>query len=203
MYKHRLGRFDRDVLTIHPGEYYVTREDMIIATVLGSCIAVALYDPNEKAGGLNHFMLPGVMDKSDLIRNPNAKYGMYAMELLVNELMRVGLEKRHLKAKVFGGASVIRLPEGGSTKIPRSNIDFAFEYLAKEDIPIVSSDVGGKIARKILFFPRDGKILLKRIGSVLANLVEKDEEHYLDSLRAKTREGPIVLFDPDDPAPKP
>jgi chemotaxis protein CheD len=194
MYRHKITQFEQEVVTIHPGEYYACREDTIISTILGSCVAVGLYDPSEGAGGLNHFMLPGEVAREDLIKSPNAKYGMYAMELLVNELMKLGVKKREIKAKVFGGGSVLKLPGAGSMRIPRSNIDFAFDYLAREGIPVLSSDVGGQEPRKIFFFSRTGKVLLKRIGGNLAGLVEKEEERYLDSLRASPKEGEITIF---------
>ena len=87
MFRHSITQFEQEVVTIHPGEYFATADDTIISTVLGSCIAVALYDPRSCVGGLNHFMLPGEVAPDEITRNPNAKYGMYAMELLVNELM--------------------------------------------------------------------------------------------------------------------
>ncbi len=193
MYRHRTSQFEQEVVTIHPGEYFSTRDDTIVSTVLGSCVAVALFDPQAGAGGLNHFMLPGEFRPDELVASPNAKYGMYAMDLLVNDLMRLGLERRRLKAKVFGGGAVLRLP-GGGTGIPQSNIDFAFEYLEKEGIPILASDVGGREPRKIFFFARTGKVLLKRIAPNLLSLVEREEERYLDSIRTKEAEGPVVLF---------
>jgi chemotaxis protein CheD len=117
------------------------------------------------------------------------------MEILLNELMKLGVRKREIAAKVFGGGSVLRLGEGARGRIPQGNIDFAFEYLAKEGIPVLASDVGGREPRKIFFFARSGKVLLKRIGNGLAGLVEKEEERYLEVIRAKEREGPVVLFD--------
>lgn len=195
MFRHRLSQFEQEVVTIHPGEYFATSEDTIIATVLGSCIAVALYDPQACKGGLNHFMLPGEIGRQGLIGDANAKYGMYAIELLINELMKLGVHKRDLKAKVFGGGAVLRFPDGRATGIPQSNIDFTFEYLQKEGIPVMASDVGGREPRKIFLYPRTGKVLLKRIAPSQADLVEKEETRYLHSVREEEREGgPVVLF---------
>jgi chemotaxis protein CheD len=194
MFRHRVTHFEQEVVTIHPGEFFATRDETIISTVLGSCIAVALYDPVSQAGGLNHFMLPGEMEPDDLTRDPNAKYGMWAMELLVNELMKLGVRRGDIKAKVFGGGAVLRFLDGSVSRIPQSNIDFAFEYLEKEGIPILASDVGGREPRKVFLFPRTGKVLLKRIGGSLANLVEKEEARYLTTIRTEAPEGEIVLF---------
>jgi chemotaxis protein CheD len=195
VFRHRVTQFEQEVVTIHPGEYFVTRDDTIISTVLGSCVAVGLYDPISGMGGLNHFMLPGEFGRNELIRNPNAKYGMYAMELLINELMALGVRRSTIKAKVFGGGAVLRFADGTGTNIPRSNIDFAFAYLEKEGIPVLASDVGGREPRKIFFFARTGKVLLKRIAGTLAGLVEKEEERYLSTIRSEEQTGPVTLFD--------
>jgi chemotaxis protein CheD len=195
VFKHTVSQFEQELITIHPGEYFATKEDTIVSTVLGSCIAVGVFDPQARAGGLNHFMLPGEYGKSDLTRSPNAKYGMFAMELLINELMKLGASRGELRAKVFGGGSVLHFSGGAVNKIPGSNIDFAFEYLAKEKIPVLASDVGGTEPRKILFFARTGKVLLKRIGGSQLDLVERDEERYFARLKGREFEGSVTLFD--------
>ncbi len=197
MYSHRITQFEQEVVTIHPGEYFATGEDRIISTVLGSCIAVALFSPAARFGGLNHFMLPGEVNAREFVRSDNAKYGMYAMELLINELMKLGARRADLKAKVFGGGAVLHFADGSTTKIPQGNIDFAFEYLEKEGIPILASDVGGREPRKIFFFPTSGKVLLKRIPANLVTLVEKEEARYLSAIRVGEKAGPVVLFGGD------
>ena len=202
MFKHAVSQFEEELITIHPGEYFATKDDTIISTVLGSCVAVGIFDEGARMGGLNHFMLPGEGAKIDLIRSPNAKYGMYAMELLINDLMKLGARKSALKSKVFGGGSVLRFVGGDGSRIAENNIEFAFEYLRKEGIPILSSDVGGTEPRKIFFFARSGKVLLKRIAGTLVELVKKDEERYLEGLQGPAREGSITLFD-SDPKPRP
>jgi chemotaxis protein CheD len=158
---------------------------------------VGLFDPLTKAGGLNHFMLPEESGKIDLIRSPNAKYGMYAMELLINDLMKLGAKKSSLSAKVFGGGSVLRFAGSAGSKIPGNNIDFAFEYLREEGIPVIASDVGGREPRKIFFFARSGKVLLKRIAGTVADLAEKEEERYLSDISAHEPEGEVRMFNSD------
>jgi len=196
MFRHSVSQFEQELITIHPGEYFATKDDTIISTILGSCIAVGFFDEGIGVGGLNHFMLPGDAAKLDLVRSPNAKYGMYAMELLINDLMKLGARRSALKAKVFGGGSVLRFASGEGSKIPANNIEFAFEYLRKEGIPVIASDVGGQDPRKIFFYARTGKVLLKRIAGTVVDLAEKEEERYFESLdREKGREGEIVLFD--------
>ncbi|HPB65885.1 MAG TPA: chemotaxis protein CheD [Spirochaetales bacterium] len=192
MYEHKLSRFDQSVLTIHPGEYHVSRDDIIISTVLGSCVSVAFWDRRLQQGGMNHFMLPGDVSDADLVRNPNAKYGMFAIELLYNELMKLGSMKRDLVAKVFGGASVLKL-ETGPTKVPKGNVDFAQAYLHAEGIPIIANDTGGILPRKIFFFAQTGKVLLKRIAGAMASEVEREEALYLDKIK-RAESGKVTLF---------
>ena len=210
MFHHRVTQFEQEVVTIHPGEYFATGEDTIISTVLGSCVAVALFDPLKNIGGLNHFMLPGELGRvlpapsqsegGEFATNPNAKYGMYAMELLINDLMKLGLCRSGMKAKVFGGGAVLHFSNGACSSIPSSNIEFAFEYLRAEGIPVLASDVGGREPRKIFFYARSGKVLLKRIAGTLVDLVEKEEERYFSTLHGREISGPITLFEEEEPA---
>jgi chemotaxis protein CheD len=193
LYEHKLSLFEQSILTIHPGEYHMSGDDVIIATVLGSCVSVAFWDARLRQGGLNHFMLPGDLDDDDLIKSPNAKYGMFAIELLYNELLKAGSRKCDIVAKVFGGASVLRVA-GGSTKISKGNVDFAVAYLRKENIPVIANDTGGILPRKIFFFARTGKVLLKRIAGTMASSVERDEEAYLDKIK-RAESGSVTLFD--------
>lgn len=193
MFKHKLSRFEQDIITIHPGEYYVSDIDVVIATVLGSCVSVSLWDWRLKQGGINHFMLPGDLDRPEVVLSKNAKYGMFAMELLYNELFKKQSRKQDIVAKVFGGASVLKLV-GSTNKIPKANVDFALAYLETEKIPIVANDTGGILPRKIFFFAKTGKVLLKRIAGTMVSQVEREEEAYLDNiLRLET--GSVTLFD--------
>ena len=193
MFKHKLSRFEQDIITIHPGEYYVSDVDVVIATVLGSCVSVSLWDWRLKQGGINHFMLPGDLDRPEVVLSKNAKYGMFAMELLYNELFKKQSRKQDIVAKVFGGASVLKLV-GKTNKIPKANVDFALAYLETEKIPIVANDTGGNLPRKIFFFAKTGKVLLKRIAGTMVSQVEREEEAYLDNiLRLET--GSVTLFD--------
>ncbi len=185
MHTHYNSRLQKNVVIIHPGEYYATGEDMYISTVLGSCIAVAFHDAKKGLGGLNHFMLPGSLDKEDYILSESGKYGMYAMELVINDLLKLGASRQNLRAKVFGGGHVLSASIGDNDGVPKSNITFAFEYLRMEGFPVDSSDVGGTIARKIFFDPRTSRVLLKRITGKLVVDVEKEEEDYLEKIRKK------------------
>jgi len=192
MFSHTISRFDQSLVTIHPGEYFVSAEDIIISTVLGSCISVSMFDKARCFGGINHFMLPGDLEDKDVEKSRNAKYGMFAIELLYNDMLKGGSRKADIVAKVFGGGSVLRIGTG-PTKIPKGNIDFAFAYLEKENIPVVASDTGGNLPRKIFFFVRTGKVLLKRISGSVIEQVKIEEEAYLRKIR-DYKEGPIIMF---------
>ncbi len=195
MYEHFLSGFDQKIIVLHPGECLVTEDDIILATTLGSCISVALWDPRLKIGGLNHFMLTGEV-RGDLSQDyEHAKYGMYAMEMLINELLHRRSRKGDLRAKVFGGGSVVPGMNGALHSVPVANAEFAFRYLKKEGIPVLSSDTGGIEARKILFFPKTGKVLLKRIAGGILSEVRREESEYLRVAREKTaKSGDVTLF---------
>jgi chemotaxis protein CheD len=200
MYAHFNSRFNSQVITIHPGEYHATKDSVVLATVLGSCIAVALYDRRNQFGGLNHFMLPGNVNSEEAYVTNSGKYGLFAMEFLVNAMLKLGSKKQDLTAKVFGGGAVLRTSSGFSSHIPQSNINFAFSYLDTERIPIESSDVGGTQARKIFYFPQTSRVLLKRITGKLIIAVEEEEAQYLRKIKRETKKGfqseehPPMLF---------
>lgn len=195
MYRHYNNKFQIDMVNINPGEYFVSKEEIIISTVLGSCVAVAFHDPVNKIGGLNHFMLPGNVNKDNFYMTESGKYGMFAMELLVNDLIKKGAQRRNLIAKVFGGGSVLRTTESYTGKIPKDNIEFAFKYLETEKFRIETSDVGGRHARKILYFPFTNKILLKRITGNLITAVEEEEEEYLTKIKKQAaKKNEATLF---------
>ncbi len=212
MFIQRLNAFPQAVYSIHPGEFYVSDDDVVIATVLGSCVAVALRDPLAGIGGLNHFMLPGSSPvkgassgwrpaakaerEAAYFASGDARYGMFAMEVLINTILKKGGRKERLEAKVFGGASVLRKMDGGLRDIAANNIEFSFKYLSQEDIPVISSDIGGTAARKLLFFIASGKVLLKRLGRAVLPKVEEEEDSYVKGLHeTRPSHGTIVWLD--------
>lgn len=195
MYRINIKGIGSPVVTLHPGEFYSSTEDIVLSTVLGSCVAVALFDRKTGMGGLNHFMLPGPVEAPNPILSESAKYGMYAMELLINDMMKKGARKTDLVAKVFGAASVLNFSGGTASRIPLSNIEFTVAYLADEGIPIRAKDVGGALPRKIFFFVRTGKVLLKRIPRTRNTAIKKEESEYLEKIRERDS-GPIRIFRP-------
>ncbi len=186
--------FDKPEKYIGPGEFYASREDVVISTLLGSCISVALYDPDLKIGGLNHFMLPFPHAVTGEILSTNAKYGVNAMEVLINDILKKGGQKNKLKAKVFGGSAVLDYQKEATYNIPKMNISFAFEFLDTERIPVEAYSVGGTRPRKIFFFPREARILMKYSKSSSPGLAKR-ESHYSQILMEQTANGgkPILF----------
>lgn len=145
---------------LFPGNFYATTEDITIHTTLGSCISVTLWDPVKQQGGMNHFMLVGQIEGS-IAESTNARYGMAAMEMLINKLIKMGSKKKDLRAKLFGGCAC--LEAFSKSTISVNNIRFAFRYLDIEKIPIDAIDVGGQQGRKILFSPKTGNVKMKKV----------------------------------------
>lgn len=180
------AHFKNDAVKVLPGEYYVDTEDMLVMTTLGSCIAACLWDRQAKVGGMNHFMLPeGAGD--------SGRYGSYAMELLINEMMKRGASRQTLEAKVFGGGAVI---SGMNTiNVGERNTQFVLEYLKTERIPIVSKDVLDIYPRKVCFLPASGKAMVKRLAPSNAEaLVMQDKAAAQKAVPQTTGGGSVDLF---------
>jgi chemotaxis protein CheD len=150
------AHFQSEAVKVLPGEYFVYTEDILIMTTLGSCIAACLYDRNAKVGGMNHFMLPEGSGDS-------GRYGSFAMELLINEMMKCGASRLTMEAKVFGGGQVIS--GMSSMNVGERNTSFVVDYLKTERIPIVSKDVLDIYPRKVCFLPASGKAMVKRLAA--------------------------------------
>ena len=174
---------------IHIGGVYASRESSVVRTVLGSCIAVCLRDPHSEVGGMNHFMLPdgGTNSTSD----DNTRYGIHAMELLINQCMKFGADRRNLEAKVFGGGHVLKV-RVTDDNVPQRNIRFALEFLKTENIPIVSKDLGGYEARIVYFYTQSGRVRLKRLADAAQNSRE------LETIACEEREKVFVPPTPPD-----
>ena len=183
------AHFKNDAVKILPGEYFVHDEDLLIMTTLGSCIAACLWDRNARIGGMNHYMLPegggGALD--------SGRYGSYAMELLINELLKRGATRATLEAKVFGGGQVI---SGMSTmNVGERNTAFVLEYLKTERIPVVSKDVMDVYPRKVCFLPHCGKAMVKRLSPANAEaLVAQDRAAAQKVVPPASGAGSVDLF---------
>lgn len=183
--------FNREAVKILPGEYYVTARDMLIVTVLGSCISVCLRDRVSGIGGMNHFMLPGVADEHGPV-STSARYGTYAMEVLVNHLIKLGADRRRLEAKVFGGGRVMR--DFTFSNVGERNADFALAYLNTERIPILAQDVLDDFPRKVYFFSQEGRVLVRKLRQLHNTTILDRELEYGMRLRKAKVEGDVDLF---------
>ena len=154
------AHFRHDAVKVLPGEYFVHDEDVLITTTLGSCIAACLWDRQQRVGGMNHFMLP---DHGGSGSGANGRYGAFAMELLIGELIKRGATRSTMEAKVFGGGAVISGMQ--SLNVGERNTEFVLDYLRTERITVVSKDVLDVYARKVCFLPASGKAMVKRLAS--------------------------------------
>jgi chemotaxis protein CheD len=183
------AHFKNDAVKILPGEYFVHHEDLLIMTTLGSCIAACLWDRHARVGGMNHFMLPeGTAGGIE-----SGRYGSYAMELLINELMKRGATRSTLEAKVFGGGQVI---SGMNTmNVGERNTNFVLDYLKTERIPVLSKDVLDVYPRKVCFLPASGKAMVKRLTPTNPEaLIAQERAAAQKAVPATTGGGSVDLF---------
>ena len=179
-------RFDNEVVKVLPGEYFVFNEDILIMTTLGSCIAACLWDRQARVGGMNHFMLPEGVGES-------GRYGSFAMEQLINEMMKLGATRPTMEAKVFGGGQVIS--GMNSMNVGERNTRFVLDYLKAERIQVVSKDVLDIYPRKVCFLPASGKAMVKRLASSNNEaLLAQERAAAQKFIRAASGGGSVDLF---------
>jgi chemotaxis protein CheD len=188
------NRFKKKLVNLVAGDYLICDEDIIISTVLGSCISVCFYADTSSYCGMNHFMLPesngAYRSEKDIMHTDSAFYGINSMEMLINEIIKCGVHKPHLKAKVFGGGEVLNVRSGERT-VGEQNIDFIMKFLEIEKIPVTACSVGGKYARKIYFFTRSHDVLLSKIDKKRAEKIVLEERHLRFD---KQKHGDISFF---------
>ena len=191
---HLTGKdFERIARTINPGGWAI-EDERPIATLLGSCVAVCLFDPKLKLGGMNHFLLPSrtsaANTDTDIILN-----GDFSMEVLVNGLLNKGANKSRMQAKAFGGGTIV---SSIRMAIGERNAQFALEWLAREQIPVVASDFGGPWSRKVIFVPQNGDAFCRRMSVTQANaqdVVAAEQEYEKSLIKPRAAAGKkIELF---------
>lgn len=177
--------FNAEACKVLPGEYFVFDQDIVIQTVLGSCVAACIADRGVGVGGMNHFLLPDGEDSS-------ARYGLYAMEVLINEILKAGGRRNSLEAKIFGGAAVIQ----GMTQmnVGKQNVAFVERFLQNERIPIVSKDVLDVHPRRVCFLPRSGRAMVKKLAAASSAVVVNEESRYRSRVQHTERAGSVELF---------
>jgi len=184
--------FDVEAAKILPGEYYYTGKNMLIVTVLGSCVSACIRDRVSGLGGMNHFMLPDGGGDSGSPVSASMRYGTFAMEVLINDLLKAGARREHLEAKVFGGGAVLR----GFTamNVGERNAAFVMNFLKTERIPVLAEDLNDIHPRKVYFFPKTGKVLVKKLMQTQNDTLAKRELDYAKRLKVTPVGGEIDLF---------
>ena len=182
---------------ILPGEFYVSRHNEVITTVLGSCVSACVRDTTIGVGGMNHFMLPASSKRSndgwggkDFLAT---RYGIAAMESLINEILKNGGRKDRLELKLFGGGKVMAM---GINSIGERNIEFAKEFAQTEGLHVTSEDLGDVFPRKVHYFPRTGRAMVRRLRSLQCQSIIDQEKKYERTLDKPQKDsGAIELFD--------
>ena len=188
---------DKVVAKILPGEFYATRDNVVLSTTLGSCIAACIWDDKRGVGGMNHFMLP-ITEKelhevdwgSRGLASDATRYGNFAMEHLINMILKNGGNKKNLRAKIFGGGKVLKK----MSDVGDRNIKFVLDYLALENIEIVTSDIGSIFPRKVMFEPLTGRAFVKRLDNLHNDTIVRREYDYRDRIDTEPTDGDIELF---------
>jgi chemotaxis protein CheD len=180
---------------ILPGEFFVTMHDETITTVLGSCISACIRDTALGYGGMNHFMLPedNSLGNNSWINGADGlstRYGSYAMESLINELMKLGARRERLEVKIFGGGKI--LP--AMSDVGAKNIAFAKSFLKLEGFRIAAEDVGEVFPRRVVYFPKTGRVMLKRLRALDVDAIANRENQYRKDLVKKPADDDVELF---------
>ncbi|PCE30914.1 chemoreceptor glutamine deamidase CheD [Burkholderia ubonensis] len=184
-----------------PNEFYTTHDDMVLMTVLGSCVAACLHDPYAGIGGMNHFMLPDDGADACAAASESMRYGAYAMEVLINEMIKAGGRRERFEAKVFGGAAVLA---GMTTiNIGDRNADFVRRYLALERIRITAEDLQGVHPRKVAFMPHSGRAAVKKLRLQVHGVTEREAALAHSAERAARPRPHVELFSAPAKRPAP
>jgi len=175
-------------ITIFPGEYYVAHEDVLITTLLGSCVSACLYDPYNKIVGMNHFLLSSRRYAKSLpvCTTDAGRYGIHSMELLINEMWNQGAQRGNLKAKAFGGGSILKPADAFTSNfftVGEVNVRFIIEFFQNEKIPLVSSDLGGTVGRVINFYSEDFSVYVRKMVAKSVSVVKREEQYWEKSIQ--------------------
>jgi chemotaxis protein CheD len=175
----RDSRFPHEIASILPGEFFVSRDPMIVYTVLGSCISACIRDPVAGVGGMNHFMLPEPKEKARDSWGESTRYGFYAMELLLNEILKLGGLKSRLELKLFGAGKIY----DGQMDVGARNTEWVLNYVKTEGLSMVGRDLGGVYPRKIYYFTESGRVLMKKIERLKNQTIYDRELEYAAKLK--------------------
>lgn len=185
------SHFRRPAVKLMPGEYFVSRGESILCTVLGSCVSACMRDPVAGVSGMNHFLLPST-DRED--QEVSARYGVHAMELLINGLLRAGARRQRIEVKLFGGSNLMQ--SSTDNNVGHNNARFALTFMEQEGLSVVSQDLFGREPRKIWYFPDTGRVMLRRLRITRNDTIIRREVDYSRRLaRQPETGGDVELFD--------
>ena len=182
--------FGYEAVKVLPGEYFVTTTDMVLVTVLGSCVSACIRDRDKGIGGMNHFMLADSAEPSPF--SASARYGTYAMEILINHLLKLGARRSSLEAKVFGGGRV--MASLSSSNVGERNSKFVLDFLRTEAISVQAQDLLDVFPRKVYFFPNSGRVLVKKLTRMHNDTLLRRESEYAARLTEAPVAGDVELF---------
>ncbi|MGZ8380868.1 MAG: chemoreceptor glutamine deamidase CheD [Nitrospira sp.] len=186
-------RFPYEVAAILPGEFFVSAEPMIVYTVLGSCVSACIRDPLAGVGGMNHFMLPKPKEAGTDSWGESTRYGSYAMESLINEILKRGGVKSRLEVKLFGAGRIYE----GTIDVGARNAEWVLEYVRMEGLTACKTDLGDVLPRKIYYFTESGRVLMKKIEKVKNDTIAAREREYESRIQEKKQvvaEEDVTLF---------
>jgi chemotaxis protein CheD len=186
------NRFGRPLYILYPGDYFATGDDCLMATVTGSCAVVCLHDAVRRMGGVGHFIVPGGLGTEGIIADEVARQGITSLEQLIGEIVKLGGDRKRLRATLFGAGSF-----GVQDSVAGGNIRFLHEYFRFEGIPVNREDLGGDLRRKIFFDPRTGESYRKYLKNNRdhSEFMKLESEYVSSVFRNKETYGTIMLFD--------
>ncbi|HOK03086.1 MAG TPA: hypothetical protein PKX79_11385 [Spirochaetota bacterium] len=195
MLRSQQNRIGKPLYLIYPGEHFASNENCFIGTIVGTCLAVSLFDSARRVGGLINFVVPGTIGTGGILEDEIARIGILNMEYLMADMVKLGCNRHFMKAKIFGAGHVDSIKK--EQNLVDSNILFVREYFEVEKIPIEKEDLGGNFRRKIYFSPRDGVVyrqILKN-NSEFSEFIQLEKEYVESEFRNRSRVGKIILFD--------
>ena len=185
-------RFPYEIASILPGEFFVSRDPMIVYTVLGSCISACIRDPVAGVGGMNHFMLPEPQEKTRDSWGESTRYGSFAMESLINEILKRGGLKTRLEVKLFGAGKIY----DSKIDIGARNAEWVVTFLRTEGLVPTKTDLGDVFPRKVYYFTNSGRVLMKKIERIKNQTIFTRESEYAAKIRSVKQqpEEDVTLF---------
>ncbi len=180
----RDNRFPHEIASILPGEFFVSRDPMVVYTVLGSCISACIRDPIAGVGGMNHFMLPEPKEGGSDSWGESTRYGSYAMESLINEILKRGGLKSRLEIKLFGAGKIYE----GNIDVGANNAKWVIGYLKSEGLATVKTDLGDVFPRKVYYFTDSGRVLMKKIERVKNRTIFERENQYAGQIKQREQQ---------------